>query len=163
MFGQWLSQYFPHKDLDKKDCKNLIYKIDPPVKTPTFTGMSFEELLTKIDLTAGGNGDTFVADPPFRPILNTVTKDALFDGTVRSAWGNIPFAIVYGEEGPYCVPWAVWKFEEQAEKAGLPLKTVSIPGGNHFVSRRIKCLHNGFAYSQDTRPCTISLRAPLRP
>jgi hypothetical protein len=138
VFSQWVSQYFPHKFLDKKDCNNLVYKIDPPVKPATFSGMPFEELLTKVDLTAGENGDTVVADLHFRPVLNIVTQLALFDGTVRSAWGNVPFAIVYGEESPYCVIWAVWKFEEEAERTGLPLKFISIPGGNHFVRGIIK-------------------------
>lgn len=155
-FAQWISQYFPHKDPGKKDCHNLVYKMDSPVKTATFTGISFEELLTKVDLAAGGNGDNPVAEPHFRPIMNSVTQAALFDGPMRAAWGNIPFAIVYGEEGPYCIPWAVWKFEEQAEKVGLPIKVVGIPGGNHFVRRRINRLHIDSAAHKISRPCTIS-------
>ncbi|KAF5319610.1 hypothetical protein D9619_008564 [Psilocybe cf. subviscida] len=132
-FAHWLAQYYPHKDLDKKDCHGLIYKITTPIKRPTFTGVSFDELLTKVDLTAGVNGDDPIGDIPFQPIVDIVRKLAVFNKPVRDEWGNVPFIVLYGDESPYNVQWAVWKFEEEAEKTGLPIRTIPMSGANHFA------------------------------
>lgn len=113
----------------------MIYKVETPVKTPTYTGISFPEFLTKIDLTAGANGDDPVAGSKhFQPVTSKVRELSFFNSNVRSAWGNITFGVIYGEESPYNVIWAIWKLEEESEKTGLSLKIKSMPGANHFVS-----------------------------
>jgi len=132
-FGQWLSQYFPHKDVDKRDCHNFIYKITSPTKTPTFTGMPFEEFLTMVDFTAGVNGDSNFGDRHFLPVNIIIRDRAFFDSKVRAAWGNIPFNVIYGEESPYNVLWAAWQLDEIAKQRGMPLATKGMPGSNHFA------------------------------
>ncbi|PPQ73073.1 hypothetical protein CVT26_014639 [Gymnopilus dilepis] len=132
-FGMWLTEYYPHPNLEKKDCHTLIYKVTPPVKPASFTGLPFEELLTKIDLTAGVNGDNYIGYPHFLPAITKARELAFFSPEVRKAWGNIPFSVIYGEESPYNVQWAIWQLEAEAEKTGLPLKFKSMPGANHFA------------------------------
>ncbi|KAF8961607.1 Alpha/Beta hydrolase protein [Flammula alnicola] len=132
-FGQWLAQYYPHPNLDKKDCFTLIYKITTPVTTPTFTGISFEEFLTKVDLTAGVNGDNHIPDKHFQPVAKIARELAFFNAKVREAWGNIPFNVIYGEESPYNVLWSVWQLEAESEKTGLPLNFKAMPHANHFA------------------------------
>ncbi|KDR72504.1 hypothetical protein GALMADRAFT_252604 [Galerina marginata CBS 339.88] len=132
-FNQWLSEYYPHKNLERKDCHTLIYKVTAPIKVPSFAGISFEEFLTKTDLTAGANGDNLIFDEHCRPVTMILKELAFFNAKVRSEWGNVPFNVIYGEESPYNVIWAVWKLEEQSEKAGLVIKFKSMPGANHFA------------------------------
>lgn len=151
-FAQWAAQYYPHKDLDKKDCHNLLYKMPTPVKPATFTGMSFEELLTKVDLTAGENGDYRILAKHFQPVTGIVRELSLFNSNIRSAWGKVPFIVLYGEESMYNIIWAVWKLEEESAKSGLPLKFKSMPGANHFVS--LPTLFKSSELTGISRPCT---------
>lgn len=127
-------QYYPHPNIDKKDYHTLIYKTTTPVKTPSFSETPFEEVLTKVDLTAGPNGDNHVADKHFQPVLKHIKELAFFNPTIRAAWANTLFNVIYGEESPYNVVWAAWQLEAEAEKTGLPIRFKSMPGANHFVS-----------------------------
>lgn len=133
VFAQWLAQYFPHPELKKKDCYKLIYKVDTPVKTPSFTGMPFSEILTKVDFTAGPAADNHIADRHFQPALRALRAKAFFDPATRAGWNDVPFVVLYGEETTYNIVWAAWQLEAEAEKTALPIRFKSIPGANHFV------------------------------
>ncbi|KAF9484527.1 alpha/beta-hydrolase [Pholiota conissans] len=132
-FGQWLSQYFPHTELEKKDCYKLVYKVETPVKTPTFTGMPFSEILTKVDFSAGPSADNHIADVHFQPAHRVVRAKALFDSTTRKQWNDVSFVVLYGEEVPYNIVWAAWQLEAEAKKKEFPIRFKSIPGANHFA------------------------------
>lgn len=133
-FGQWLVQYFPHPELDKKDCHKLVYKVDAPDKLPTFTGMPFPEVLTKVDFTAGPAADNHVADRHFQPAHRVLRAKAFFNSATRTQWNDVPFVVLYGEEAPWTIVWAAWQLQAEAEKTGLPIRFKNIPGANHFVS-----------------------------
>ncbi|KAF8197026.1 Alpha/Beta hydrolase protein [Pholiota molesta] len=132
-FAQWVAQYFPHPELEKKDCYKLIYKVDTPVKTPSFTALPFSEVLTKVDFTAGPAGDNHIADRHFQPALRALRAKAFFDPATRAAWNDVPFVVLYGEESTYNIIWAAWQLEAEAEKTALPIRFKSIPGANHFA------------------------------
>jgi pimeloyl-ACP methyl ester carboxylesterase len=131
-FGQWVNQYFPHPNIDKKDCFTLIYKITTPVKPGTFSDLSFEEFLTKVDLTAGPKGDTHIGGEAFQPVGKIVRELTFFNAETRKAWGTVPFNVMYGEENPWPILWGVWQLEAESEKTGLPIKFKGMPGVNHF-------------------------------
>ncbi|KAF8961869.1 Alpha/Beta hydrolase protein [Flammula alnicola] len=132
-FGQWLVDYYQHPDLASRDCYKLIYKVKTPVKSPTFKDTPFEELLTKMDVTAGPGGDNPIGDLHFRPVTRILREKAFFDLAVRNAWGNVPFTVIYGEESPYNVLWAAWQLEAESKKTGIPLGMKGMPGANHFA------------------------------
>lgn len=77
---------------------------------------------------------TLLIDSHFLPVVGLSRQLAVFNEEVRSAWGNTSFIFLYGDEAPWSIVWRVWKFGEEAEKTGLPVRTISMPGVNHFVS-----------------------------
>lgn len=131
-FGNWVNQYFPHPNIDKKDCFSLIYKITTPIKPPTFSGLSFEEFLTKVDLTAGAKGDTYIGGESWQPVGTIVRQLTFSNAETRKAWGNVPFNVIYGQENPWPILWGVWQLEAESEKSGLPINFKGMPGVNHF-------------------------------
>ncbi|PPQ75056.1 hypothetical protein CVT26_012058 [Gymnopilus dilepis] len=130
---EWLNQYYPHPNLFKKDCYTLIYKLEKPVKPASFSDIPLEEFFAKLDVTAGDRGDNNVADKFFQPALKKIRELALCDPSIREAWGNIPFNVIYGEQSVYTIVWAVWQLEAEARMTGLPLRIKSMPGANHFA------------------------------
>lgn len=133
-FGNWLTQYFPHTELEKKDCRTLVYKVEQPIKPATFTNVPFEEVLKLVDFSAGPTADNHVADFHFQPAHRILREKAFFNPTIRAAWGNAKFVVIYGEETCYNIIWAAWKLQEESEKSGLPIVFKAMPGVNHFVS-----------------------------
>lgn len=131
---QWLHNYYPHPNIDKKDCATLIYKITTPFKTPTFAGVSFDEFLTRVDLTGGDRGDTLIGGDDFQKPGTIVRKLTFFNAEVRKAWGTVPFNIIYGDENVWPILWAAWQLEAESEETGFPIKVKRMPGVNHFVS-----------------------------
>ncbi|KAF8908096.1 hypothetical protein CPB84DRAFT_1767269 [Gymnopilus junonius] len=120
--ADWIVQYYPHPNIEKKDCYTLIYKQYP-----------LAEMLSKVDLTAGPNGDNHVADKHFQPVHGNIRKLGLFNPSIREAWASTSFNIIYGEESVYSVVWAAWQLEAEAEKTGLPLTVKGMPSANHFA------------------------------
>lgn len=49
--------------------------ITTPIRRPTFTRVSFDEFLAKVDITAGENGDVPIGDIPLQPIVGIVLCD----------------------------------------------------------------------------------------
>ena len=95
--------------------------------------MSSEELLTKVDTTAGDRGDSLLANPEFQDAAKILYDRTFFNSALRKEWGDVPFGVVYGEESNWSIIWTIWKIEEQAKEVGLPVKVVAMPGVNHFV------------------------------
>lgn len=133
-FVNWVTQYYPHPELEKKDCYKLIYKVDEPIKSPTFTDVPFEEILKMVDFSAGPTADNHVADFYFQPAHRILREKAFFNPKIREAWHSSTFSVVYGEQTTYNIIWAVWKLQEESDKTGLPIAFKSMPGVNHFVS-----------------------------
>jgi len=131
-FVNWITQYYPHPELEKKDCYKLIYKVETPEKEPTFTNVPFEEILKLVDFGAGPTADNHVADRHFQPVHRILREKAFFNAKIREAWHSSTFSVVYGEETTYNIIWAVWKLQEESEKTGLPIAFKAIPRVNHF-------------------------------
>ncbi|KJA17365.1 hypothetical protein HYPSUDRAFT_46575 [Hypholoma sublateritium FD-334 SS-4] len=131
-FVSWVTQYYPHPDLEKKDCYKLIYKLDDPIKRPTFTDVPFEEILKMVDFSAGPTADNHVADFYFQPAHRILREKAFFNSKIREAWHSSTFSVVYGEQTTYNIIWGVWKLQEESEKTGLPIAFKAMPGVNHF-------------------------------
>lgn len=135
-FGKWLSYHYPHPDLDKRDPNNLIYKLEAPIKTPSFSNISISQLLSMVDFSANPRGDSAVGGPFYRPILFDRQRRALFDVQVRKLWKNAKFCCIYGDHSPWNVQWTVWCFEKQIKEEGnkdIDIHFRAMKGANHFV------------------------------
>uniref|UniRef100_A0A8H7XQY1 AB hydrolase-1 domain-containing protein n=1 Tax=Psilocybe cubensis TaxID=181762 RepID=A0A8H7XQY1_PSICU len=133
VFAEWVMQYFPHANLKEKDCSNLIYKNTTQTKPATYSNFSFEEVLGKIDITAGQRGDNTVSGSSDFVPGRILFERTFLDKETRKEWGDIQFSVLYGEESPWNVVWAVWEIERLTEKAELPVYFKSIAGANHFT------------------------------
>jgi pimeloyl-ACP methyl ester carboxylesterase len=132
IFAQWVNQYYPHPHLDKKDYHNLIIKMETPIKPGSFTDISFEELLTKVDLAAGDKGDHLLGGEDYQPAGKIILDLTWSNAELRKAWGTVPFTVIYGDQNPWPILWAVWQLEAGSQKSGLPIKFKGMPGVNHF-------------------------------
>lgn len=133
-FVEWVTQYFPHPDMDEKDYTNLIYKNTTQTKPATYSDLSDDKMFSMLDITAGPRGDNFIAgDPSFQRAGQILFERTFLNEGTRKQWENIPFSVIYGEEAPWPVVWAVWELEARSETAGLPVRIRGIAGANHFV------------------------------
>jgi len=134
-FEKWLSYHYPHPDLASHDPATLIYKLDAPVKTPSFTGISREDFLTMVDFSAYRNGD-IIGTPPYRGILAAERQNALLSAQIRQGWENAKFCCIYGDQSPWNVQWGTWCLEKLIRDANNPQFSIhfkAMKGANHFV------------------------------
>ncbi|KAJ3768286.1 Alpha/Beta hydrolase protein [Lentinula raphanica] len=132
-FGKWLSYHYPHPDLEKRDPTTLIYKLDKPIKPPSFSNLTMEQFFTMIDLTANPRGDVAVGSPYYKPYLLDRYQRALLDPEVRKLWTNAKFGCIYGDQSPYNVQWAIWCWEKDLQNVGLDMHFIDMKESNHFV------------------------------
>lgn len=132
LFGQWLASYFTHKGLHSHDPAQLTYREG----NSKMTNMSFEELMSVVDLGAGDRGDTVIGDPALRLLLVDLVRKSLMSPEVREAWGA-KFWYIWGDENAWNIPFTVWGIEDQLKEANDPRLDISwkvMHGANHFVS-----------------------------
>lgn len=138
-FNAWICLYFPHPNLQSRDPKTLIYKlteINPPLKAPTFTGISLDEIMTMIDPTAGVRRDDMIGQPEFKELVKGRVEKARFNPETRDAWGNPQVYCIYGDGPSWNIQWAVWCFEDRVKAANNEKITMTfkvMKGANHMV------------------------------
>lgn len=113
-----------------------------------------------VDLTAAGRGDTLIGGDDFQAAGTIIRMLTFSNAEIRKAWGNLQFNVIYGDENPWPIIWAIWQLEAEAEKTGFPIEVRRMPGVNHLVSLHLLFTTIG---TYETRACTIILSLSLRP
>jgi len=88
------------------------------------------------DFAPGEKYDDIVGLPPFADQVFKQTNKALFDPTIRGAWGGTRFWVVYGSAEPWNIIYGAWFLEEQLLAADDPKLAISfkiLEGSNHFL------------------------------
>jgi len=132
-FGKWLALHFPHPNLASRDPTTLIYKLDDPVKPPSFSNVPLEKFLTMVDFTANARGEYAMGEEYYRSIMFERLRRAFLDPSVRKLWKNAKFCCIYGEESPWNVQWAVWSMEKLVKEKELKVYFEPMEGANHFA------------------------------
>lgn len=134
-FNQWVTGYFKHGDLSKRDLDTLSYVVPTPARTPSVFTMSEEQVERNLS-----SGPTAVLDIPF--IINFIPqflvsfRKASFDSKVRAQFPKMKVMFFTGDVTPSWGPATLWAVEDEDKQHGggfIALKMVQ--GFNHFVSR----------------------------
>lgn len=137
-FTQWLTSYFTHGDLTKRDTNTLAYVLPSTHRVPTIFNISLEEQREIID-----QAPNMTVDAPLMIAgieqNNASFLKACFDERLRKGMlARLEVWAICGDEtASYAIP-AFWQIEDEDKKRGGGLvKTLMIPGVNHLVSRYI--------------------------
>ncbi|KAF9484137.1 alpha/beta-hydrolase [Pholiota conissans] len=132
-FKIWVSGYFQHGDLSKKDFAQLNQRdFETNARKPTVSTMSPEESTSIFDGLTGAEFDGPVISPGnFEGILRSLTSKALFDPEIRHEWSRLRIHFMYGEKTIWLVISSMWELEERARQAGIDYEFVT--GANHFL------------------------------
>jgi len=128
---KWIGAYFKHRDIQSLD---LEYKTPDPARKGTIASMSPEQFAACADLKPSLRSEIHLNN--FRTNFLGFTKRAIFDESTRKTWGNMKVWVVYGDAAPWQAPHAAVALERMAKAMGKEdsIRTLVIPGANHFVS-----------------------------
>ncbi|PPQ93339.1 hypothetical protein CVT25_014468 [Psilocybe cyanescens] len=133
-FNQWVTAYFDHGDLSKRDLNSLEYVLPSSSRSGTIFRMSKVEQQEMI-----GSNDESAGDGPyimgFTPQLNAVFRKALFDQSTKALFPKLKISCLAGEKSAAFGIAGVWSIEEEATKLGVAdsINFTIAPGFNHFT------------------------------
>lgn len=133
-FAQWITSYFKHGDLSKRDLDKLSYIVPSTTRAPSIFGIS-EEQQAEIIHHPSGEGSDMSLMLLCGAELNASYKRACFDKTVRETVPHMTVTVLYGDLSAWsCFP-TVWQIQDDdAAHGGGMVKTRLVEGTNHFVS-----------------------------
>lgn len=137
VFGDWLTGYYVHGDLSKRDPTMWNIRNHDANRKRTFENLPAEEFLNIVDFSAGQKIDTSLALPPYHSIAKEVATKALYDSDVRESWPNLKVWSMVGEHTLWNIIhcWWTWEKEVKTAKTISPAIRFTISkGANHFVS-----------------------------
>ncbi|KAK7453506.1 hypothetical protein VKT23_011783 [Stygiomarasmius scandens] len=135
-FGKWVTYYFVHGDLSKRDLTQFNYRTNDPKRKRSFEDMPFPELMQIIDMAAGPKCDTLVSESSFEKVDWAIVNKALFDGETREAWGSMKIWTMVGDASPWNIHKAVWVLEDESKKIKGTEPSINftvVKNANHFV------------------------------
>ncbi|KAK7046737.1 Alpha/Beta hydrolase protein [Favolaschia claudopus] len=128
MFTNWITSYFDHGDLATKDLKVLNYHLPSPYRRPSVYSMTREEFDAIVDMGPEEFAPLFMSQAQAAANLNK----ACFSETIKSLVPALKTTFIAGERSASYAIAAMWSLESENEARGGELKTVLIPGANHF-------------------------------
>lgn len=134
-FGQWITSYFEHGDLTKRDLNLLSYILASTVRPPTIFNMSAAEIKDTVF-----DGPDAMVDLPFlinlKSQINASYRKAFFDPATADLFPKLKISLVAGDRSPSWGPagmWAVQDDEKASELGSGRINFKLVPGVNHFV------------------------------
>lgn len=134
-FAQWVTSYFTHGDLSKRNPDTLAYILPATHRVPTIFNISPEEQIEIIN-----EAPNTAVDTPFMigciSQNNTSFVRACFDeGLRKGLLTRLEVWSICGDQtASFAIP-AFWQIQDEDKKRGGGLvKTLMIAGVNHFVS-----------------------------
>lgn len=133
-FCQWVTSYFNHSDLSKRDLNTLEYVLPATYNPGTIYRMDGQEQNQAIITTE----QVLAAEGPymkgFCDQLNAVYRKAMFDPAVKQALSStLVISLLCADASPAFGIAGVWAIEDEAKKQGVSIKSLMVEGGNHFV------------------------------
>ncbi|CCM05002.1 uncharacterized protein FIBRA_07201 [Fibroporia radiculosa] len=133
MFIQWVTTYFAHGDLSKRDLANISFVIPSTTKIPSIFTMTAEE---KAQIVSPSCNSDMIFMLYLNQLFRPSYRKALFDREWRRRVPNMKVWIIAGDCAPPVSIPAVWDLEtEDAAEGGGSLNTRWIKGGSHLVSK----------------------------
>ncbi|THH12476.1 hypothetical protein EW146_g7663 [Bondarzewia mesenterica] len=132
-FTQWITGYFQHGDLSKRDLNDLSYVLHATFRPPTIFNMSAEQYKDIVS-----EGPNAAVDTPFMvnfiPQLLASYRKTCYDGSVRTSLPKMKVWFLTGDMTASLGPAALWAVEDDDKERGGGFVTCKmIPGANHFV------------------------------
>lgn len=136
-FNHWISGYFKHGDLTKRDFNEIAYITPSTYRAPSIYSMSDEQQKRVICQSAGLGSDMLlmVCDSGQ---LNASYKKACFDKALRDLVPRTKIWVMKGDMSPSSPVLAYFSLQDDDETHGgeyLHFKVIN--GTNHFV--RVLC------------------------
>ncbi|KIK52380.1 hypothetical protein GYMLUDRAFT_88741 [Collybiopsis luxurians FD-317 M1] len=134
-FGKWITGYFNHGDLSKRNFEELNERNHDASRIRTFEDLPPEELMAIVDLAPGPKCDTPLCEPPFCKVENEVVTRALFNPEVRTAWARMKIWHMICDRSIWNVITCWWILEQKvkaAKASELAINFTTVEGANHF-------------------------------
>ncbi|KAJ3722823.1 Alpha/Beta hydrolase protein [Lentinula guzmanii] len=132
-FAHWITSYFEHGDLSKRELDSLSYVLASPLRPPSIYNMSTAETDEMLQLDQAA-----MSDLPFLFNLSNQLKVAFrkvcFDPVTKKLLPKMSITFMSGTMPPAFGPaglWAVESEQKEAKTNHIHLKVV--PGANHFM------------------------------
>jgi pimeloyl-ACP methyl ester carboxylesterase len=133
VFNQWVTSYFKHGDLSKRDVDSLSYILPATFRPPSVFTMSEEQVERNLS-----SGSAAVLDLPFiinfTPQFLVSFRKAVFDAKIRAKFSKMRVSYFSGDVSPSWGPATLWMVEDEARKHdGVSIHCQFIHGFNHFA------------------------------
>ncbi|KAK7055262.1 hypothetical protein R3P38DRAFT_2846065, partial [Favolaschia claudopus] len=128
MFTSWISGYFDHGDLSTRDLKVLNYHVPSPYRRPSIYDMTKEEVDSMVDMRVVEIPAMFMSMAQ----ANAAYKKALFDKEIKTLVPSLKTTYITGDATASYSIAALWSIEDDNKAEGGNVKTVVVPGVNHF-------------------------------
>ncbi|KAG6867682.1 hypothetical protein C0993_012450 [Termitomyces sp. T159_Od127] len=132
-FGQWVTGYFDHGDLAKRDPSTLSWVLPSASRIPTFFNIPAEKFA---EISRYGNDGS--SDLPymihFMPQLKSAYRKVLDDPEVLNIFPLLKLVLLVGEQSGAFAISGMWAVEDDQKKSnGSQSKIKLVNGANHFV------------------------------
>lgn len=136
-FVQWITSYFEHGDLTKRDLNLLSYILPSPVRPPTIFNMSAAEIEGIVC-----DGDDAMVDLPLlinmKSQIKASYRKACFDRATADLFPKMRISLLAGDRSPSWALAGMWAVQDDEKDLGSGrIKFQLIHGVNHFV----RCRH----------------------
>ncbi|THH21276.1 hypothetical protein EW146_g257 [Bondarzewia mesenterica] len=133
VFAQWVSSYFDHGDLSKRDLDLLSYILPSTSHPPTIFNMSAAEIKDTVT-----DGEAASVDLPFlfylQPQHKVNYRKAFFDPATAKLFPKMKISFLAGDQSPAWGLAGLWAVQDEAKELGNGrIHFKLIPGVNHFV------------------------------
>ncbi|PPQ93325.1 hypothetical protein CVT25_014454 [Psilocybe cyanescens] len=134
-FAQWVTGYFDHEDLSKRDLNTLSYILPSSARPGTIYNITKEEFGSIVF-----TGKEIAMEGPymlgFGSQLNAAYRKALFDASYTGElFPKVVVSVLAGDQAPAFGIAALWAIQDEARKQGVDsIKFEMSVGANHFVS-----------------------------
>ncbi|KAF8649634.1 hypothetical protein AX16_005722 [Volvariella volvacea WC 439] len=134
-FVQWITSYFKHGDITKRDTSLISFVVPDPSRTPSIFGMTSSEMSKVVyedSVNLGEGLYLFFLGPQF---LANYQK-ACYDKAIRSLLGRMQIWMVTGDATASFSIASLWSIEDDELARGSRgsfIKYKILNGANHFV------------------------------
>ncbi|TRM60410.1 Alpha/Beta hydrolase protein [Schizophyllum amplum] len=128
----WYASYFTHNLAARDVCKLETRNADP-TRPASDSVEAFDEKY--LDLPGALPGDQAMFAPELLPHIKAACDAALFDESVREAWGRPKVVYMWGESSVWTAICTAWKLEgEYKKRVGAPEMTFKrLEQSNHYA------------------------------
>jgi len=132
-FAQWITSYFEHGDLSKRDLDLLSYILPSTVRPPTIFNMSAAEIKDTVC-----DGENATVDLPFLINLKSQIKasyrKAFFDRAIDNLFPKLKISLVAGDLSPSWALAGLWAVQDDEKEFGSgKINFKFVHGVNHFM------------------------------